>query len=244
MVFAAWTLWIYLSYGRAQQKLTIQQLALAVKQSETIVASDARRTQLALENARLENQTRRMTIDEASEGRVRIGYELDVYLIDSKRQFYQGDFQIRIENVSKAQVEVSWVVFEWYIGTLPDVLANGAVEQVNAPPKRERGIEEIGPVRWLPAGRKGFRLKDSTLIDRNYFIGRRYFQEGGGPTKILLAGSDAEYTMPLLLRAKADQWLGITAIVGIDGGKTRETRLWVSKWFPLRSAEETSSAGE
>jgi hypothetical protein len=191
LAFAAWTLWIYLSYGRSHQQLTIRQLELAVRQSEAASEAEVARAKLALENAQLESQLRRLAIGEATEGRIKLTHDLGVYLIDRNASLYEGDFQLHIQNVSRAQVEISWVVFEWYIGTLPDDVALNSAIQINAPPKRERSIEETGPLRWNLAGRKGFRFKESRLNDAEYFVTRPYFQEGGGPTKILVAGTDA-----------------------------------------------------
>jgi hypothetical protein len=93
---------------------------------------------------------------------------------------------------------------------------------------------------WHLAGRKGFYMKESALVTPNVFRARGYFQENGGLTKSLTSDGDAEYTMPLLVRATPDQWLGVAAIIGLDGGKTRDTKPYVAKWFPLRWAENLS----
>ena len=209
LAFAAWTVWIYVSYGRTQQRLSTQQLELAVS--------------------------------EASQRRIRISDDLDVGL---SGQMYEGDFQLKIENISPRRVEISWVVFEWYLGELKNPPRNNEALEINAPPKRERRIAEAGPLDWVFQGRHGFLLRDSDQIDYHAFAAKPYFEKGGGPTKSLAPGDYAEYTMPLLVRAVPDRWLGVAAVFGIDGGKSRENIFWVSKWFPLRSATDEQSSKE
>src|ERR1051325_8578327 len=121
LAFAAWTLWLYVSYGRAHQQLTLQQLDLAVQQARAAAAIDATQAKLAIENAGLENQLRHGEINYASGLRVKLTQELDVYRVDAQEQLYEADFQVRVEDISRVKVEVSWVVFEWYLGTLAKV---------------------------------------------------------------------------------------------------------------------------
>jgi len=241
LAFAAWTLWIYVSYGRTQQRLSNEQLALAVRQTEASAQFELARAKLSAEGLGLENQLKRLAISEATQRKIRISHDLDVEL---SGQTYEGDFQLAIENTSTTQVEVSWVVFEWYLGELKGELENNAALQINAPPKHERGIAESGPVQWVFQGSHGFLFKGSHLLDYRSFANKPYFELGGGPSKSLAPGDKSEYTMPLLVRAAPDRWLGVAAIVGIDGGKSGSNVYWVSKWFPLRSAEHERSNEE
>jgi hypothetical protein len=239
LALAAWTLWLYFSFGRTQQSLTNRQLELAVRQAEAGAQMDLARTRLLTENAGLDNQLKRISISEATQARAQLSHDIDVELINEHDGLYEADFQLKVRNASQKQFEVSWVLFEWYIGQLSQPIRSGEALQINAPPKKERNITEPGPLQWSLEGRLGFLYRNSPFIDYSKFTTKPYFHLGGGLTKSLSSGSEAEYTMPLLVRAPSDHWLGVAAIVGVDGGKTGSNIFWVSKWFPLRSATKT-----
>lgn len=241
IAFAAWTLWTYLSYGKAQQELTIKQQQIDARQSAATSSAMISQARLSAENASLDGQLKRVALADASSKRIRSSHELNVYAIDRKAHLYEGYFQVQVENTSRTPLELSWAVFEWYVGTLDQTLGDGAVLEINAPPKRERDLRETGPITWEAAGRKGFLYRSSTLLDRPYFARRPYFQQGGGPTKRLSPGDTAEYTMPLLIRAGEDRWIGVAIVFGVDGGKVPENIFWASKWFPLRTVDDPVS---
>lgn len=244
LAFAAWTLWIYFSYGQTQQRLSNEQLRLAVTQAELASRLQLARENLSTEKLGIENQLSRLAFEEASEGRVKLVYGLDLERIRTPAGLYEGDFDLEIENISRKRVEVSWVVFEWYIGRLVRTLDDDTALPINAPPKRERNITEAGPLEWQHQGSQGFVYPDSHLVDADYFRSRPYFQKGGGPTKSLAPADVAAYTMPLLVRSRDDRWLGVVAIIGIDGGRTPRNVFWVSRWIPLRAAELASGSDQ
>jgi hypothetical protein len=242
LAFAAWTIWTYVSYDKAHQDLTVRQLALAVRQAEAASDLEIARTKLTVENAKLDKQLKGIAIADATDRRISVSHDLSVYRIEPATNLYEADFQFQVNNISRAPVEVSWIVFEWYIGTLSEPGDHAAIP-INAPPNQEHSLVENGPIKWEPAGRKGFLYRSSTSIDQKAFAQKPYVQIGGGPTKLLLAEGAAEYTMPLLVRASAKQWLGVTATFGLNGGKPGDV-LWVNKWVPLTSAEDGMASVE
>lgn len=237
LVVAVWTLWMYFAHGREQQTASLRQLQLAVRQTELASEFAGTRERLTVENLRLESEAASLAVGEAQEKGVRLSFDVTIENADAKAGLFEVDAALRVENMLRQRVEVSWVVFEWYAGEMKDRVAAGDIVQVNAPPKLERGIEERGPMKWTLRGRRGFYYRDSRVVDRTQLAAKPYFQEGGGPTKSLAPRDEATHTMPLLLRPQKDRWIGVVAIVGINGGKSPQDVSWVSRWFPTAAFE-------
>ena len=243
LVVAAWTLWLYWSSGRSQQTLTNEQLRLAVRYAAAAGESEVARSKLTAENLGLENQLKRSAVGEASLPRITISHELSVESVAGRQDLYEAYFNVHVTNTTQTSVEVSWAAYEWYLGELPEQLANLTVVEVNAPPKLELEVIERGPVQWTNCGHHGYIYRNSHFMGTMAALrSKSYFQIGGGLTKSLASGAEAEYTMPLLAQADRSRWIGVVAIIGIDGAKPNanagQNLYFVADWLPLRSVEK------
>jgi len=250
LVAAVWTLSMYFSHEREQQKLAVehqklsnQMLASALRQAAATSTSEVVRAELSAESLRLETQLKEVALRETRVGRLKLSHDIDVSLSDRLVHLYDGAFQLRVDNISKAPIEVSWVVFETYLGKLRSSLSENSMMQINAPPRRELGEDDNGIIIWTLQAKRGFYLADSKqLSDDKYFLSRPYFTKGGGMTKYVESGDHAEYHMPFLVRASEDSWVAVVAILGIDGALRGPNVHVASDWMDLRPADALTAA--
>jgi len=207
-VLGLWTLWIYLSVGRLQQRLTTEQLDVTVK--------------------------------EAKETKIKATHDLAIQPLSSGRH-YQGNFSISIENASRKRVEVSWVVFEMYVGKVSAEIAEDTVVSINEPPKHELNMEEPGVVSWRYQGSRGFLYPSSRSLTYEHFEAEKYFRRGGGLAKSLAPGELAAYSMPVFVNSAPKSWIAVVAILGLDGTEDGDSVLVYSDWVELPDVQSPPS---
>lgn len=183
----------------------------------------------------LSTEQLQLTVAEAKEGRIATTHALRLEPLGAKPNQYRGEFQIAVANPSRRPVEVSWVVFELYLGRMQQELAANSVLAANEPPKRELDMQQPGPITWQYQSSHGFVYDQSKLLKRANFR-QKYFRKGGGLTGTLVAGAQLEYTLPLWIDGSPDTWLGVVAIFGMDGAEEGEGVRYVSEWVELSEA--------
>jgi hypothetical protein len=177
----------------------------------------------------------RLAVREAKETRIQATHDLALQPLSSANR-YRGTFSIDIENLSRKRLEVSWVVFETYIGKIGDRLPDNAILSVNEPPKRELNIEEPGIVKWQYQGSRGFLYPGSKHLKYANFATEKYYRVGGGLTKSLAPGDKAAYSLPIIVSATPDYWVAVVAILGIDGAEEGDNVFYYADWVELATA--------
>lgn len=248
LVAGVWAAAMYFSHQRAfhrllneHQRLVNQQMSLTVKQSIANADYDLARARLAAETATLQNQISRLQIRDLTASGVIVSHTLRIKLVNQKTSAYAGEFEITVQNPSKSRVEVSWALFELYVGQLAPQKGE-TITFINPPPKRELEQEQRGPVSWTHQGSYGYLYPDSKLLDYSSFEGSDYYQTGGGPTKSLGPGDACSFRLPLFITTPRDRWIAVVAILGIDGATEGPDIFSSADWTDLREATVHTAA--
>lgn len=184
-----------------------------------------------------------LAVQEAKEAKIKTTYELSAQATPSPNR-YRAEFSIEIENTSRKRLEVSWVVFELYLGEIAGEIPDNTLVSINEPPKRELKIDESGVVTWHHQQSRGFLYPGSHLLKYSDFASDKHFRLGGGLTKSLAPGDKCEYKIPMFVNARPESWVAVVTILGLDGAQEGDGVFYYSDWIDLASAKPPMPTGK
>ncbi len=168
-------------------------------------------------SAELEQAIQKETLHELQQGRIASLVKISIKPSEGG-QVAVATFELRITNVSKAPVEVSWALLHWYLGSIADKQKEAFPLRLNDPPVAFTGEQDSGPIVWDEGRYVGYLYPGSKAEKLLADIPKKFaFGQGGGPTKILQPGDSSAMEEQFLVKRIAGQWIGIVVTVGLDG---------------------------
>jgi hypothetical protein len=158
------------------------------------------------------------------ESQARVTGESKVEIKSSQGEFATASFSIQIHNISKSDVEISWILLHWYIGKLNPGSASGNVWRINSPPDKYRGKSDPGSVDWGEPIDYALFTYPGWKIPPDYSTLLRFAGKArqGGATKTLKSGDSCSFSYDFVVPKSANSWIGFVASVGTDRGNGGE----------------------
>ncbi|CAB3808184.1 hypothetical protein LMG28688_06712 [Paraburkholderia caffeinitolerans] len=234
VVGAAWTLFIYLSYGRQLQTLNALQLKISNNQAEIQLHDAQQIHDVDLEAKKAE---RIQQIKDLKVGKVKITQTLDISCDGFGK--YAAVYHYDIENIAKSDVEVSWTLIERFSGVMDKKRPSSLIVPLNEPPILAIPRHTDGIITWTLQGYSGAYFGSDRARKSIESLPMFNFDEWGQGTMNLHPGEKSEGTDRLAVFAKPGDFIGEVLSMELNDGlnENGDNRTHLTDWRQLPFCE-------